>query len=89
MFRLKKKATADSRHKESRGQDRSSENGSALANVSTHQRPYKPQESAVSPPKKVEKTTLCYPKKADYFSGPQDLSEEDNIYQQAFRYGAR
>ena len=54
--RRKQQRTRDA--KKCRRQDRGSENGSALANVSTDQRPYKPQESAVSLPKKHKKQ-LC------------------------------
>ena len=85
--RRKHKRTRDT--KRSRDQERSSEDVSALAKVSTVQTPYKPQESAVSLPKKQKKPTLSYVEKAAYFSGPQDLSEDDRFYQQAYRYGAR
>ena len=85
--RRKHKRTRDS--KKSRGQNRGSEDGRALAKVSTDQTPYKSQESAVSRPKKQKKATLSYVERAAYFSGPQNLSEEDRLYQQAYRYGAR
>lgn len=75
--------------KKSRGQNQRSDDGRVLAKVSTDQTPYKPQESAVSLPKKQKKTTLSYAERAAYFSGPQNLSEEDRLYQQAYRYGAR
>ena len=75
--------------KRSRGQDQGSDDGSAYAKVSTDQTPYKPQESAVGLPKKQKKTTLTYVEKAAYFSGPQNMSEEDKFWQQTYRYGAR
>lgn len=86
--RRKHQRTRDA--KKSRRQNRgTSEDGRALAKVFTDQTPYEPQESAVSPPKKQKKPTLSYVEKAAYFSGPQNLSEEDKLYQQAYRYGVR
>lgn len=72
-----------------KSQDRNSEDGSALAKVSTGQRPYKSQKAAASLPNKQEKLTSSYAAKAAYFSAPRDLSEKDKVFQQAFRYGAR
>ena len=86
--RRKRKRTRDTQ--KSRDQQRGSEDGSALAKVSTVQTPYKPQESAVSLPKKQKKPTLSYREKAaHYFSGPRDLSEEDRFYQQVYCHGVR
>lgn len=86
--RRKHQRTRDA--KKSRRQNRgTSKDGRALAKVFTDQTPYEPQESAVSPPKKQKKPTLSYVEKAAYFSGPQNLSEEDKLYQQAYRYGVR
>lgn len=87
LSRRKRQRTRDA--KKCRGQDRSSEDGSALANVSTDQTPYKPQESSSSLPKKKKKPTWPYAARAAQFAGPRNLSEEDKFYQQAYRYGAR
>ena len=87
VFSRRTQRTQDA--KKSRSQDRNSEDGSALAKVSTGQTPYKPQKSAASLPKKQEKPTSSYAAKAAYFSAPRDLSEKDKVFQQAFRYGAR
>ena len=85
--RRKQKQTRDA--KKRRGQDRSSEDGSALANVCADQTPYKPQESSASLPKKQKKTTSSYAARAAHFSGPHNLSEEDMFWHQVYRYGAR
>jgi len=87
LSRRKRQRTRD--EKKCRGQDRSSEDGSALENVSTDQTPYKPQESSSSLPKKQKKLTWSYAARAAHFAGPRNLSEEDKFYQQAYRYGAR
>lgn len=75
--------------KTNRGQGRGSKDGSAPLKVSTDQTPYKPQESSVSLPKKPKKPTWSYASRAAHFSGPQNLSEEDKFWQQAYHYGAR
>jgi len=85
--RRKHQRTRDA--KKCRGQDRVSEDGSASSKVSTGQTPYKPQESSVSLPKKQKKATLSYTARAAHFSRPQNLSEKDKFWQQAYRYGAR
>lgn len=89
LSRKKRQRTRDA--KKCRGQDRRTpaEDGSALANVSTDQTPYKPQESSSSLPKKKKKSTWSYTARAAHFAGPRNLSEEDKFYQQAYRYGAR
>jgi len=87
LSRRKRQRARDA--KKCRGQDRSNEDGSALANVSTDQTPYKPQETSSSLPKKQKKPTWSYAARAAHFAGPRNLSEEDKFYQQAYRYGAR
>ena len=68
--RRKQQRTRDA--KKRRRQDRGSENGSALANVSTDQRRYKPQESAVSLPKKHKKQ-LCLTQQKPVISQDREI----------------
>ena len=57
--------------------------------VPNDQTPNKLQESSLSVPQKQKKPTRSFFERASHFSGPQDLSDKDKFWLQAFRHGAR
>ena len=56
--------------------------------VSNGQTPYKLQEHTVPENNKKKQTGTCL-SRASRFTGPQDLSEEDKLWLQAYRFGLR
>ena len=60
----------------------------APSGVSNDQTPYKPQEHTVPENNKKKQNLTCL-SRASRFSGPQDLSGEDKLWLQAYRFGLK
>lgn len=81
--RRKRQRTRDSK------KGRLEDGGCSPSKASSDQTPCKLQESSLSAPQKQKKPTRTFLSRASHFSGPQDLSDEDKLWLQAFRYGLR